>query len=339
LHPRGRRSTPILSSASRDLVRTVQTVLLNCGILSTQRAQADGCWHLEIKGASAARFQEQIGFKLERKRQALKAYLDGHQWFKAEAAVDEIVAIEAGTADVFDITVDVAHAYVANGFVNHNSFWHTRILREMDLSDDEHMEFVRLHSGVLSPSPRGRQINPYYVGFKIFEDIERRWNGDLTKKELKEYRERNNGQEWPFKDQGREKMFEVREVESDASFLRNYLTEQLVEDLDMYIYRREGDQWVIVEKDWRKVRDMIVASMTNFGYPVIQVVDGDFRRNRELYMKHEFDGRELDVNYAHKTLRHMHLLWGRPVHLDTVVDGKVTVLSSDGEKEEITTQG
>jgi stage V sporulation protein R len=218
------------------------------------------------------------------------------------------------------------------------SFWHTRILREMDLSDDEHMEFVRLHSGVLSPSPRGRQINPYYVGFKIFEDIERRWNGDLSEKERREYRERNNGQEWPFKNQGREKMFEIREMENDVSFLRNYLTEHLVEELDMYIYRREGDQWVIVEKDWRKVRDAMVASMTNFGYPVINIVDGDFRRNRELYLKHEFDGRELDVNYAHKTLRYLYLLWGRPVHIESVMEGKTTILAFDGEKESITTE-
>ena len=44
----------ILSSASKELVRTVQIVLLNYGILSSQRPKADGCTHLEIKGASAA---------------------------------------------------------------------------------------------------------------------------------------------------------------------------------------------------------------------------------------------------------------------------------------------
>jgi stage V sporulation protein R len=328
----------ILSSASTELIRTVQVILLNDGILSTQRAQSDGCTHLEIKGASAARFRDQIGFKLDRKQQALAAYVDGHQWYKQEEAADEIVAIEAGQADVFDITVDVAHAYVANGLVNHNSFWHSRILRDMELSDDEHLEFVRLHSGVLSPSPRGRSINPYYVGFKIFEDIERRWNGDLSEDERREFREKNDGAEWPHKDRGREKMFEVREVESDVSFLRNYLTEKLIEDLDMYIYRREGDQWVIVEKDWRKVRDAIVNSMTNFGFPYIVVEDGDFRRNRELYLKHQHDGKDLDTGYAQKTLEHIYMLWGRPVHLETIVDEKKTVFSYDGEQESINTE-
>ncbi len=213
------------------------------------------------------------------------------------------------------------------------SYWHSRILREMDLTPDEHVEFTRLHSGVLSPSPRGMSINPYYVGFKIFEDIERRWNGDLTEKERREYRERNHGAEWPHKGKGREKMLEVRELENDVSFLRNYLTSHLIEDLDMYIYRREGDEWVVVEKDWRKIRDMIVESMTNFGYPYLVVEDGDYRRARELYLKHCFDGRELDQNYALKTLRYVHQLWGRPVHLETIVDEEPTVWTYDGEKE------
>jgi stage V sporulation protein R len=219
------------------------------------------------------------------------------------------------------------------------SFWHTRILRDMDLSDDEHMEFMRLHSGVLSPSPRGRSMNPYYVGFKIFEDIERRYNGDLTDKEREEYRERNNGKEWPYQNQGWEKMLEVREVESDLSFLRNYLTEQLIEDLDLYVYRREGNEWVIVDKDWRNVREAITRSMTNFGFPYIVVEDGDYNRNRELYLKHRFDGQELDIAHAQKTLRHLYLLWGRDVHLETVIKEKPAVLSFDGEKDEFVTEG
>jgi stage V sporulation protein R len=205
----------------------------------------------------------------------------------------------------------------------------------MDVTAEEHLEFTRLHAGVLSPSPRGTSINPYYVGFKIFEDIERRWNGDLTEDERKEYREQNDGKEWPYQDQGREKMFEVREVENDVSFLRNYLTRNLVDDLDMYIYRREGDEWVIVEKDWRKVRDSMVESMTNFGFPYIEVVDADYRRNRELYLVHRFDGRELDTNYGQKTLQHLYRLWGRPVHLETELEEKPVVLSFDGETEEV----
>jgi stage V sporulation protein R len=205
------------------------------------------------------------------------------------------------------------------------SIWHSRIMRRMGetgvISDSDTLEFAQLHSSVLSPSPTS--LNPYYLGFKMFEDIERRW--DNPTKEEQERFGRESGM-------GRQKIFEVRELDNDVSFLRNYLTEDLVKELDLYIYRKEGDEWVIVEKDWRKVRDNIVANLTNFGYPYLVVENGDYRGNRELYLKHLFEGQELDLIYAEKTLQHVYLLWGRPVHLETVYDDKRILLSYDGER-------
>jgi stage V sporulation protein R len=57
------------------------------------------------------------------------------------------------------------------------SLWHSRIMRKLGdtgvISDSETIEFAQLHSSVLSPSPTS--LNPYYLGFKMFEDIEKRW--------------------------------------------------------------------------------------------------------------------------------------------------------------------
>jgi len=205
------------------------------------------------------------------------------------------------------------------------SIWHSRIMRKLGdrgvISDSETVEFAQLHSGVLSPSRTS--LNPYYLGFKMLEDIERRW--DNPTQEEQERFGRKPGM-------GKQKIFEVRELENDVSFLRNYLTEDLVKELDLYLYKKEGDEWVIVEKNWEKVRDGIVASMTNFGYPYLVVDNGDYRGNRELYIKHLFEGQELDLVYAEKTLQHVYLLWGRPVHLETVFEGRKILLSYDGER-------
>ena len=54
------------------------------------------------------------------------------------------------------------------------SYWHQKILREMDLTSDETIEFASLNANVVQPSKT--RINPYYLGLKIFEDIERRYN-------------------------------------------------------------------------------------------------------------------------------------------------------------------
>src|SRR6185437_1236096 len=49
------------------------------------------------------------------------------------------------------------------------SYWHARIMRELDLTEDEYVEFAQLHSSILQPSRR--QLNPYHLGFRILEDI------------------------------------------------------------------------------------------------------------------------------------------------------------------------
>ncbi|GER88548.1 stage V sporulation protein R [Dictyobacter vulcani] len=205
------------------------------------------------------------------------------------------------------------------------SIWHSRIMRQLGdravISDSETVEFAQLHSSVLTPSRTS--LNPYYIGFKILEDIERRW--DNPTREEQDRLGRKPGQ-------GRQKIFEVRELDNDVSFLRNYLTEDLIKDLDLYLYKKEGDEWVIAEKNWQKVRDTIVGNLTNFGHPYLVVDNGDYKGNRELYLTHLFEGQELDLNYAEKTLQHVYTLWGRPVHLETTYEGKRILLTYDGER-------
>jgi stage V sporulation protein R len=202
------------------------------------------------------------------------------------------------------------------------SIMHARIMREMNLSTSDHLEFAGLHAGVVSPH-KG-QLNPYYLGYKIFEDIEKRW--DKPSKEDQEMFGRRGGEGW-------EKVMEVRELENDTSFLRNYLTEELCEELDLFVYQLvDEEEWTVTEKRWQRVRDQLVANMTNFGFPYIEVTDGDYDGNRELYLMHRYEGVELDMKYARKTLEYVHKLWGREVHLETVVDEEPLVMHFDGNE-------
>ena len=201
------------------------------------------------------------------------------------------------------------------------SYWHARIMRELELPEEDYIEFAQLHSSVCAPSKRN--LNPYYVGMKMFEDIERRW--DNPTREEREQFGRMGGE-------GRAKIFEVRELENDAAFIRNYLTQDLVDDLDLYIYKVEGEELKVVERDYEKIRDMIVASMTNFGNPYIVVEDGDYHRGRELYLKHVYEGQEIDIDYAERTLQYVYQIWRRPVHVETVLNSKPVLLTFDGER-------
>ena len=198
------------------------------------------------------------------------------------------------------------------------SYWHQRILREMDLTSDEAIEFARLNADVVQPSTTG--MNPYYLGLKIFEDIEERYNNPTE--QMKKLGVKPGS--------GREKIFEVRELESDQSFLRNYLTKELIIREDMYLFQKQGRDYKIVDKEWEHVRDQLVNMRINGGFPYITVNDGDYLRNGELYLKHHYEGIELDLKYLEKVLPYIYQLWGRSVHTETIVEEKPILYSFDG---------
>ncbi|QRF22691.1 SpoVR family protein [Alicyclobacillus sp. TC] len=201
------------------------------------------------------------------------------------------------------------------------TYWHLRIMREMDLLPEDSIEFAKMHAGVVLPSRT--TINPYYVGLAIWEDIEKRWSKRQTPSSTA-----SEG----LGSAGREKMFEVREMENDISFLRNYLTKELMEQLDLYLYQKVGNEYRVVETDYEQVRNALCASRLNGGIPVILVEDGDYQRNGELFLRHAYEGVELDLKQLEKTLPYLYQLWGRTCHLATVVEGREVIFSCDGKR-------
>jgi len=202
------------------------------------------------------------------------------------------------------------------------SYWHHRILESLRIEQGLHIEFMIRHNQVVTPHPG--QINPYYLGLKIWEDIHRRWENP-TKEEIK--------RDGPPNKNGDAKIFEVRETERDSSFLRRYLTEELMREMDMFEYEQRGDEYVISrvsdDEGWKAVKETIIKNVGASSIPVIKVDDADFGQNRTLYMKHSHDGRDLQLEYAEKTMAYLQKLWGREVVLETTLDGKRSLLCSN----------
>jgi stage V sporulation protein R len=87
----------------------------------------------------------------------------------------------------------------------------------------------------------------------------------------------------------------------------------------------------IQDRDVQKVKEQLLFSLTNMGQPYITVVDANFENRGELYLRHRYDGVELRQDYARDTLSNIHRMWTRPVHIQTIVDEKVTILTFDDE--------
>lgn len=204
------------------------------------------------------------------------------------------------------------------------SYWHHQILNSLALPQDLHMEFLVHHNQVVCAHPGS--LNPYYVGFKVWHDIHRRFENP-SPQEVEEF--------GPPNKTGTEKIFEVREVDRDVSFLRRFLTETLMRDLDMYQYRQRGEDLVIQEvsdeEHWQDVKQTLLQSVGMGSVPVLRIEDADFAGKRILYVKHEHDGRDLELGYSEKTLEYLYSLWGREVQLETQVEGRKMVLAYSDE--------
>ena len=180
------------------------------------------------------------------------------------------------------------------------TFWHARIMHQLDLTDAESLEFALMHSQVVQPSRMG--LNPYYLGVKIWEYL--------------------------AKVKSPNELFELRETENDLSFIRNHLTRELVEELNLFNFRKVGAHWQVTEIEWEKVRDNLVQQLINGGHPRIVVLEGDYEGKGGLYLKHRHEGIDLDIVYLEKTLALVQLLWGKAVALETVVDTKKVIYES-----------
>jgi stage V sporulation protein R len=89
--------------------------------------------------------------------------------------------------------------------------------------------------------------------------------------------------------------------------------------------------YTITSREFDEVKKSLLTQLTNGGRPIILVEDGNFRNRSELLLRHQYDGVELDLDYAQATLANLQRIWTRPVHIVTVCDDERVLLSFDGK--------
>jgi stage V sporulation protein R len=115
-------------------------------------------------------------------------------------------------------------------------------------------------------------------------------------------------------------------------FIDAFLNEEFCERLKLFVYGYDGrtGRHVLVSRDWRKVKERLLFSLTNMGQPIIHVVDANYANRGELYLKHRYEGVPLDPEKARDTLKNLHRVWRRPVHMETEDDDHGRLFSYDG---------
>lgn len=189
------------------------------------------------------------------------------------------------------------------------SYWHARLLREADfLPHDLYLSAIKAHSDVVRPYAAERQlalaVNPYHLGFSIWEDIIEKHGLEAARRICKE--------------------------EDDFGFIRNYLTRELIDKLQLFVYQARDDGDIrIADNDIYAVQEAILAPKYNFGAPRIAANHLHMDGSLQLVHDHQSDGRGIDLNRAERVLEYMGKIWRRPVTLHTVGDrGEARVVTS-----------
>jgi stage V sporulation protein R len=244
-------------------------------------------------------------------------------------------------ADVLAMLRDEAYYFAPQGqtkIMNEGwaSYWHSTIMTRHGLTGADIVNYADHHSGTMASSPD--RLNPYKLGIELFRDIEGRWNRGAFGKEYDECDDARQRREWNTgAGLGRQKIFEVRRVHNDLTFIDAFLTLDFVREQRMFRfgYNPSAEQYEIESRAFPQIKKQLLADLTNAGRPRIAVEDGNHANRGELALKHEYAGVEIDLREAWDTLRSLHRLWTRPVHLETVLDDARAVLTFDGRASRI----
>ncbi len=211
------------------------------------------------------------------------------------------------------------------------SYWHATLMTLHFADATEIVDYADKHSGVVHTPPGG--FNPYKIGLELFRDIEERWNSGRhgaawERLEGLGAQERHDDRSM----KGREKIFEVRRVYNDVSFIDEFLTEEFCDRHRLFRARPDPatGQMRVASRDFSQVKQTLLQRLTNAGQPFVYVADANYLNRGELYLAHQWTGAEVDIAKAMEALRNIRLMWGRPVHLQARVDDDMWLFSIAG---------
>jgi stage V sporulation protein R len=246
--------------------------------------------------------------------------------------------LERWQQDLLSIVRDEAYYFAPQGrtkIMNEGwaSYWHTHLMTRKLLDDSEVVDYADHHSGTVAMRPG--QLNPYKLGLELYRDIEERWNMGRFGKDWLDCDDAEERRRWNTDaGLGRQKIFEVRRSHNDVTFVDEFLTPDFCERTGLFTYEYEPGtgRAVVDSRAFADVKAKLLFMLSRHGDPLVMVTDGNHANRGELELTHTHEGVDVQVDWASQTLQNLALLWGRPVHLVTQIDGKRAVLSHDGSE-------
>lgn len=205
------------------------------------------------------------------------------------------------------------------------TFWHYTLLNalydEKLVTDEFMLEVLQNHTNVIFQppynDPRFNGINPYTLGFHMFQDIKRICENPTD--EDKHWFPNLANSDWLSSVDHAMRYFK------DESFIGQYLSPQLIRKLKLFYLVDDSQnpellvQSIHDERGYQTIREAL-SSQYNLSHqePDIQVYAVDIEGDRSLTLHHKQTNRVPLGDTTQEVLKHLYTLWKFPVILKTV---------------------
>ena len=126
----------------------------------------------------------------------------------------------------------------------------------------------------------------------------------------------------------------MRRHYNDVTFIDEFLSPEFAIEQKLFVYgfNDKRNTWEIMTREFKAIKEKLLHQLTNFGQPIIEVVDGNYENRAEILLAHKHDGTDLKMDYARDTLKNVASMWKRPANLVTLSDGKGLLMRFDGKE-------
>jgi stage V sporulation protein R len=213
------------------------------------------------------------------------------------------------------------------------SYWHSNLMTTKILDASEIIDYADNNAGVLATS--GGRLNPYKLGVELYRNVEERWNKGQFGKEWEDCDDLDAKRHWNLRlGLGKQKIFEVRALYNDVTFIDEFLTPDFCRDhkLFSFSWSNRNERYEIETREFKQVKEKLLFQLTNAGNPFIFVEDANYDNRGELLLKHDHQGIDLRADYAREVMKSLVRVWKRPVNLLTIVEAKQVMIRFDGRE-------
>lgn len=199
------------------------------------------------------------------------------------------------------------------------SYWHDKLFKMDERIKGHEVVYAKLNAGVTSISRVG--LNPYAIGLRLIEHVEELANKGKINYEFQKIKDIERREDYDTKAmKGNEAIFKLRSDFSDFMLFNTFVDQDFIDEHDLFVagkrYNQQRNTWQYYVQS-RKAEDYQKMLMDSLYHPPSINVDLQKTNDDLLYLRHEFEGKQLIKPFIPETLIGVEYLWGGEVNLET----------------------